>query len=102
LAIEQADRWMAVCRRFLEWYRQRFLLTKPSDEDRAAFNKALPWLIRHTRLLHAQMLDPEWPHRAQADNIQAVLWQLNEAWESVHNPITDAEADNLLAKVFPG
>ena len=60
-----------------------------------------PWLIRITRALLSQMLDPEFPHRHLARSVEATLWQLEEDWAVRHNPMTEAEAESIIHATFP-
>jgi hypothetical protein len=36
-----------------------------------------------------------------ARQIEVTLWQLQEAWEQVHNPMAESEASAILAEGFP-
>ena len=100
-AVDNADRWLAGCDKLRVWYREKFLVGDPSAEDRKTLEQGLPWMIRGTRALHSLMLDPNWPHRELARRLDAALWQLDQIWESEHNPMSDADADKLLAEIFP-
>ena len=61
-----------------------------------------PWLIRLTRGLQGQMLDPTFRQPALARQMEVTLWQLEQAWQIMHNPMPEAEADAILKEVFPG
>jgi hypothetical protein len=58
-------------------------------------------MIRITRALLTQMLDPEFPHRHLARSVEATLWQLEEDWAARHNPMTEPEATAIIETIFP-
>ena len=101
IALEYADRWISCCHKFVNWHRENFLKREPAVKDRRALDRVLPWLLRSTRIIQGQMLDPQWPHPDLAQEVEAALWQLQQIWEMTHNPMTEDEADALLAAVFP-
>ena len=101
IATEYVEQWLNLCHRFMRWHRENILAREPSAEDSKANEQVLPWLIRSTRMIHAQMLDPDWPHQDLAKRVDITLWQLEEVWSQTHNPMSEAEADALIAKFFP-
>jgi hypothetical protein len=102
IVLAQAEQWLGECQNFRLWYRQNFLSRNPTREQEKLADQIQPWMIRITRALLSQMLDPEFPHRHLARSVEATLWQLEEDWASRHNTMTEAEADKILRKVFPG
>ena len=48
------------------------------------------------------MLDPTFRQPALARQMEVTLWQLEQAWQIMHNPMPEAEADAILKEVFPG
>jgi len=58
-------------------------------------------MIRITRALLSQMLDPQFPHRHLAKSVEASLWQLEEDWAARHNPMTEGEAQAIVHSIFP-
>jgi hypothetical protein len=101
IVLAQAEQWLEQCHTFRQWYRQNFLLRGPTAEQEKLADKIQRWLIRITRALLSQMLDPEFPHRHLARSVEATLWQLEEDWAARHNRMSDAEADSIIQKVFP-
>ncbi|MEK7675041.1 MAG: hypothetical protein AAB676_04285 [Verrucomicrobiota bacterium] len=101
IVLAQVDQWLGQCHAFRQWYRQSFLLRRPSREQEKLADEIQPWMIRITRALLSQMLDPEFPHRHLARSVEATLWQLEEDWAGRHNPMTEAEADSILHASFP-
>jgi len=95
------DEWLAVCGKFLDWHRANRLLQDAPPEVCRESDRAHAWLLRSARMMQGQMLDPDFPHRELARRVETALWQLEEAWAQTHNPLTDAEADTLIARLFP-
>ena len=101
IAVDYSERWLNICEAVKAWHREKFLDGEPTREDVNALNQTLPWMIRAARTMHAQMLDPQWPHPQQARRLEAALWQLEEIWASEKNPLSAAEADAILKVAFP-
>ena len=101
IVLAQAEQWLGQCHTFRQWYRQNFLLRHPSAEQERRADEIQPWMIRITRALLSQMLDPEFPHRHLACPVEATLWQLEEDWAGRRNPMTEAEADTIIHSNFP-
>jgi hypothetical protein len=78
IVLAQVEQWLGQCHTFRQWYRQNFLLTRPTPEQEKLADDIQPWIIRITRALLTQMLDPEFPHRHLARSVEATLWQLEE------------------------
>ena len=100
-ASRSVDEWLAVCKKFLDWHRANRLLQDAPPEVCRESDRAHAWLLRSARMMQGQMLDPDFPHRELARRVETALWQLEEAWAQTHNPLTDAEADTLIARLFP-
>jgi hypothetical protein len=100
IATDYVARWLGHCRAFLDWHREHLLRRQPTPEVLKVHDQLHPWMIRATRLMHCQLLDPAFAHPDLARQVEATLWQLEEAWAQTHNPMSDAEADALLASVF--
>ena len=45
--------------------------------------------------------DPDFPSRQLLSEISGKLLQLEDSWQSLNNPLTDAKADAILQKAFP-
>ena len=101
IVLAQAEQWLAQCDTFRQWYRRHFLLNQPTAEEERLADEIQPWMIRITRALLSQMLDPEFPHRHLAASVEATLWQLEEDWTGRRKPMSDAEADAIIQQVFP-
>ena len=101
IVLTQAEQWLGQCHTFRQWFRQNFLLKQPSADQERLADEIQPWMIRITRALVSQMLDPEFPHRHLASSLEATLWQLEEDWAGRHNPMTEAEAETIIQSNFP-
>ena len=58
-------------------------------------------MIRAARSLLNLVGDPDFPARQLFSEISGKLLQLEDSWESLNNPMTEAEADAILQKAFP-
>ncbi len=100
-----ADRihdWSGGCGRFLQWERDCLLLREPSPKERKEHKVALTWLLRLTRLLHAAVSEPDFPDRSASKELRGRLRQLQDSWQMFYeNPLTEGEANKLLAELFP-
>lgn len=101
IVLAQTEQWLGQCHTFRQWYRQNFLLKRPTADQEELADEIQPWMIRITRALLSQMLDPEFPHRHLARAVEATLWQLEEDWAARHNPMTETEADAIIHAKFP-
>ena len=100
-AHDKVMEWSGLCRQFLDVQRRQILLGDPTPAQQEAHRNALKWMLRMTRAIHATVADPDYPEPALASEINGRLIQLEHAWRMINNPMSDAEADELLAKVFP-
>ena len=100
-ARDKAMEWSGLCRRFLDVTRQEILLGSPTPEKLEAHRNATKWLLRTTRALHMAVADPEFPDRRIADDLEGRTIQLEHVWSQIHDPMPEAEADRLLAEIFP-
>jgi len=100
-ALLTVDQWLEACREFLAWHRQNRLLNDASPALCAEADRAHAWLLRTAHTMQGQILDPDFPQPAMARRVEGALWQLREAWSQTHSPLSEADADRLLAHHFP-
>jgi len=93
--------WIATCNEFRERERREIIEKEPSPEKLAEYREELKWMIRGARALLSVVSDPDFPSRQFANEISGKLLQLEDSWQSLNNPMTDAEADAILQKAFP-
>ena len=101
IARDKVMEWSGLCRRFLDVTRQEILLGSPTPEKLEAHRNATKWLLRMTRALHLAAADPDFPDRSMAGELEGRVIQLEHIWRQIHNPMPEAEADKLLAEIFP-
>jgi hypothetical protein len=59
-------------------------------------------MLRLTWLVDAQVNDPDFPgSRRLAPEVKGRLIQLQYSWEALDNPMSQEEADRLIAQHFP-
>jgi len=98
---EQVERWCTACQEFLNWEREHILKRTPSDEESRQHKTTLKWLLRLTRLMGAAVSDPDFPDRKMVQMIEMTVWKLDDSWKMIYEPMPDADAEKLLAEVFP-
>jgi hypothetical protein len=102
-ACAQVERWLNFCDDVLDWHRERMLLGDPDSATMEEHGRTLKWVIRFTRMMHAEAADLDFPPRALAQRVAIRLRQLEDAWGTFHDStLSPAEADRILAQVFPG
>jgi hypothetical protein len=98
---QYVDQWCATCDQFLRWERESILKSEPSSTDLARHRLTLKWLMRFTRVLKSMAMDPEFPHPSALEVLDMKLWQLEQSWKTLYDPLPLVEADRILAEVFP-
>lgn len=100
-ARDKVMEWSRLCRQFLDVQRREIFQRNPTPAQQEAHRNALKWMLRMTRALHATVADPDYPDPSLAAEMSGRLIQLEHSWRMANNPMSDAEADELLARVFP-
>jgi hypothetical protein len=95
------EQWCALCTSFLTWERERILKAKPLPKEQEEHRQTLKWLLRLTRLIHSMAADPEFPDPSAAELLELKLWQLDQSWKMLYEPMPEAEANKILTEVFP-
>jgi hypothetical protein len=93
--------WVSSCNEFRERERREIVEQAPSQERLAADREELKWMIRSARALLNVVSDPDFPSSQWIAEISGKLLQLEDSWQSLNNPMTDAESDAILQKAFP-
>jgi len=94
--------WIETCDGFRAWERREILLSEASEKTLAQYRDALKWMLRLTRLLDAQVNDPDFPASRQfAVEVKGRLIQLQYSWEALNNSMSPEEADKLIEQYFP-
>ena len=86
---------------FLDWQRTT-MYGEPDANTRLKHRQTLKLLLRLMRFLHTQAADPDYPDRRAAEELEAVIWKLNQSWEQFYDPMRDSEAEKILRECFPG
>lgn len=93
--------WVGLCDDFRKRERREIIEQIPSSQTLAEYREELKWMIRAARSLLNLVGDPDFPARQLFSEISGKLLQLEDSWESLNNPMTEAEADAILQKAFP-
>jgi hypothetical protein len=98
----QIERWCDGCDSFVQWERDNILQGHPSAELREQHRASLKLLLRLTRLFSAALSHPDSQDQASERMLGDALWKLEQSWKMIYEPLPEAEAEKLLAQVFPG
>jgi len=94
--------WMNTCDEFRAWEHREIMQLEPNATTLAQYRDALKWMLRLTRLLDAQVNDPDFPAGQDfAQEVRGRLIQLQYSWEALENPMSGEEAEKLTAQYFP-
>jgi hypothetical protein len=93
--------WVAGCNNFLQWQRNEIIERRPSPQTLTEHRETLKLMLRLGKSFHAQVSDPDFPLPQASIEVAGKLRQLEKSWEMIHNPMTDADADDILLKAFP-
>jgi hypothetical protein len=77
------------------------LKKEPSPKQLEEHQRTLRWLLQAARLLHSLVADPGFPDRSARQLLEGVIWQLEESWKAAYEPMPQAQAEMILAEVFP-
>lgn len=98
----QIEHWLDFCDNVLDWNRDQMLCGDPDQAMLEEHRQTLKWIIRFTRMMHAEVSDLDFPSREMARRLAVRLRQLEDAWGTFHDPsVSPAEANSILADVFP-
>jgi len=100
-ALNTVENWAKAVDRFRRWERKEIIEKEPSLKDLERHRREGAWFIRWTRFVQTMLMDPEFPVRECAPEVEGRLIQLEQAWETIHDPMPDAEAEAILKQVFP-
>jgi hypothetical protein len=93
--------WLDRCDDFMDQQRKHLIEREPSPRELAEHVDTLKFMIRVTLSLQALVADPDSPARRFARQISGKLLQLQASLDLLLNPMTDADADAVLAAAFP-
>lgn len=95
------ESWLQTCEAFRAWERREILLREPDEKALAEYREALKWLLRSARLHQVLVKDPDFPYRHLVPQIDGVLIHLEESWNALNNPLSEEQAERLIAQYFP-
>jgi hypothetical protein len=101
-AQQNVQQWCVICDDFKKETQRTMLSCEPSAEDLREHREKMKVLLRMTRLLHAELTDPDFREPSLAGALSIRLRQLQDLWEIVHQPMDERDADRILAQAFPG
>ena len=93
--------WIKDCNEFRRWERTELILRDPALDTVAEHAKRSQLFILSGRLLQGLMTSPDYPAREFRAEVDGKVRQLEEAWDMIHNSMSDQEAEAILQKAFP-
>ncbi|HEY6169443.1 MAG TPA: hypothetical protein VI454_15485 [Verrucomicrobiae bacterium] len=98
---ESVRHFSALCQEFFDRERREMLEQSPSGAALEAHRTAIKWLLRSARAMLTMTSDPDFPDRSAVNELEGRLIQLEHSWRQFQEPMPEAEADKILAAVFP-
>ena len=89
------------CDRFIQWQYREIIKGEPSPQQQEKHREELKWALRTAKLLECVASDPDTSISSAVALLKAKVWQLERSWKMLYDPIPEAEADRILAEVFP-
>ncbi len=100
VVLKLLDIWIGLCEDCQKRERREIIEQEPSEAKLAEFRQELRWLLRSASHLLSLATDPDYPAPHDAEEIAWRVRQLEDSWRSLNNPMSDAEAQELLKKHF--
>jgi hypothetical protein len=101
IAEKSIGEWMKACDAFLERDNKEFIQRQASEAELEQHLKDVNFMIRWSRYLEAWAGDPDFLTHHLVPEISGRVKKLELFKSIIHNPMTDAEADAILAQAFP-
>jgi hypothetical protein len=101
VVMENLQGFCAECDRFIQRQYREIIRGNPSKEQRETHRRALKWALRTAKLLECVPSDPDSPSPAMVALLRAKVWQLEESWKAIYEPMPEEQANKLLAEIFP-
>jgi hypothetical protein len=101
VAREHVEQFCALCGGFLGWERERILKKDPGPKERQGHQQTLKWLLRAARLLDSLLADPDFPEPSARQQLEGVIWQMEESWKALYEAMPEPQADLLLRETYP-
>jgi hypothetical protein len=101
VVVKLLDFWLGLCEDYRRRERREIIEQEASESKLEEFRQELKWLLRSATHLQGLARDPDYP---ATQNAEAIAWrvrQLEDSWRSLNNPMTDAEAEAYLSRLFP-
>jgi hypothetical protein len=101
-SVDQVRRWCHICDTLLKQERAKILEGEPTQVELEQHRTNLKWFLRLSKLYYTLVSDPEFPDRTLIAELDAKIWQLEESWKMIFEPMPANEARTILSEVFPG
>lgn len=93
--------WVGVVDDYLERQYRETIQQEPSPQKLAEFCYDCKWLLKTALMLDGTVKDPDFPARQFRAEVAGKLLQLQQSYERLTDPISGAEAEQILRTAFP-
>ena len=72
-----------------------------NPKEAAEHKDTLKLMLRWFKWLLVLVSDPDFKDRSLRRNLEGMVWQAEQSWKQLYEPLPEAEADKILSEVFP-
>ena len=101
LASDQNKKIVDLCYRILDYEREKIVLGEPSAEEKKNYVDALNYLLKWVDFM-AKLPPGADPQMIDRSELEWLAKRLKMSRDSFENPMSTTEADQFLARHFPG
>jgi len=101
LSEQLVELWMKATDEFRRYQRKYIIEREPSPEELKTHVHDLRLMIRLALMMQREVSDPDFGAKGLLPEVEGRLHQLQHVLDMLECPMTDAEADAILAAVFP-
>src|SRR5437762_2206642 len=97
---ENLQQFCDECDRFIKKQYEEIITGNPSADQREYHREQLKWALRTAKLLECVAADPDSSTFSGLAQLRAKIWQLEQSWKSIYEPMAEGEAHKLLVELF--
>jgi hypothetical protein len=89
------------CDQFIKRQYREIIRGNPSSEHQDHHRRELQWALRTAKLLECVAADPYSSSSSAVKLLRSKIWQVEQSWKMLYDPMPEEEADRLFPDVFP-
>ena len=97
----QIEEWFKLCDRILDVHRNNFVFREPTARGLAEHGAAFKFAIRTSLLINALIADPDFNEAELASRLRIRIQQLEDAYNTFHDTLSEEQAEAFLKETFP-